>query len=258
MAMSTHRDDERSFASREDDRVEVAAGVPTDRVRWGPILAGVFAALTTLMVLNTLGVAIGLSAYDPGRDDPRRFAFGAGIWSIVSLLASFAFGAWLTARSSAVRGGDNGLLNGFLVAGVGIPLLMFVLGSASVLMTLATATAAAAATDGGRMSRSDMAGDAQTASATIAGDQVGTAHSSANAPSTRPAEEARKAASRTAWGSLFGLILAIGAACAAGYAGGKDDDYDRGPRRRGRRRGPYGDAGATGSTTTGTGSGPTV
>src|SRR5215213_1325787 len=111
--------DNRDSASRtDDDRVVVSRGVPTDRIRWGPILAGTFAALTALVVLNTLGSAIGLSAYDPGEDNPRNFALGAGIWGIISMLISFAFGAWLTARSSAVRGAGNGLLNGFMVAAV--------------------------------------------------------------------------------------------------------------------------------------------
>lgn len=47
-----------------NEQVEVTPGVPVDRVRWGPILAGTFAALTALAVLNTLGTAIGLSAWD--------------------------------------------------------------------------------------------------------------------------------------------------------------------------------------------------
>jgi hypothetical protein len=62
------RDDAQTSSRRDDDdRVVVSRGVPTDRVRWGPILAGTFAALTALAVLSTLGTAIGLSAYDPAR-----------------------------------------------------------------------------------------------------------------------------------------------------------------------------------------------
>ena len=127
----TMRDDERTYPrANEEDRVVVSAGVPTDRVRWGPILAGTFAALTAFAVLNVLGAAIGLSAADHV-DDPRKYAVGAGIWGIITLLLSFGFGGWVAGRSSAVRGGDNGLLNGFMVAAVGIPVLLFVMGSAS-------------------------------------------------------------------------------------------------------------------------------
>ena len=105
-------------------------GVPVDRVRWGPILAGTFAALTALAVLNTLGTAIGLSKWDPG-DDARRFAIGAGVWGVISLLLSFGIGGFLAGRSEALRGRGNGMLNGFMVAAVGIPLLMFMLASAA-------------------------------------------------------------------------------------------------------------------------------
>ena len=58
----------------EVDRVNTVRGTPTDRVRWGPILAGTFSALTTLAILSTLGAAIGLSSYDRGQDDVRNFA----------------------------------------------------------------------------------------------------------------------------------------------------------------------------------------
>src|SRR3954451_13457190 len=105
----TMRDENREYTtSRGSDQVEVAPGVPTDRVRWGPILAGTFAALTALAVLSTLGTAIGLSAYDPGQDDPRNFARAGGIWGVLSLILAFAFGGWLTARAAAVKGRNNG------------------------------------------------------------------------------------------------------------------------------------------------------
>src|SRR3954467_15377992 len=108
----TMRDENREYTtSRGSDQVEVAPGVPVDRVRWGPILAGTFAALTALAVLNTLGSAIGLSAWDPG-DDARRFAIGAGIWGVISLLLSFGIGGFIAGRSEALRGSGNGMLNG--------------------------------------------------------------------------------------------------------------------------------------------------
>src|SRR5688572_14370753 len=96
LVMTTHDSDR-----GHDERVAVAPGIPTDRVRWGPIWAGVFAALTAFVLLSTLGMAIGLSAYDPG-DDARRFAIGAGFWGLISMLLAFGFGGWLTGRSSAV------------------------------------------------------------------------------------------------------------------------------------------------------------
>lgn len=220
----TDRNDYRDRAARRDppdvgDPVDVAPGVPTDRVRWGPILAGTFAALTALAVLSTLGAAIGLTAYDAG-DDARRFAIGSGVWGLLTLVLAFGLGGWLAAHSAAVRGHGNGALNGFMVAGVGIPVLLFVLGSAATLLSHAELTRAAdrdtAAASANR--RTDMA---TQAGATL-GDQ-------GRAPADRR-EEASRAGRRTAWGALAGLVLAIGAASAAGYVGARDDLHDA--RRR--------------------------
>src|SRR5205085_11529330 len=99
---------------------------PTDRVRCGPICAGLFAAPSLLALLSVLGMAVGLSAYDPG-DNARRFGVGAGIWGAISMLLAFFFGGWLTARTAALRGTNNGLLNGALVWAVAIPLMAYVL-----------------------------------------------------------------------------------------------------------------------------------
>jgi hypothetical protein len=201
---------------RNDDVVEAVPGVPTDRVRWGPIVAGTFAALTMLAVLSTLGAAVGLSAYDPG-DDPRRFAVGSGIWGVLSLIVSFAFGGWLAARASAVKGPNNGLLNGFMVAGFGIPLMLFMIGS------MASAAGGAAAAN--RDAAAGQTGGAVQASARM-GDQ------SVAPGNTPPTEDVRRAASRTAWSTLIGLVLAIGAASAAGYVGASDGGYGTSSRRR--------------------------
>jgi hypothetical protein len=99
-----------------------------DLVRWGPVIAGLFAALATLATLTVLGLAIGLSAYDPG-DPGSSFGIGAGIWGAISALISFFVGGWMAGRSSALRGTKSGILNGAMVWFVAIPLLLYLLGS---------------------------------------------------------------------------------------------------------------------------------
>ncbi|MEA2708073.1 MAG: hypothetical protein QOF78_674 [Phycisphaerales bacterium] len=225
--------DDRDASYRDDDRVVVSPGVPTDRVRWGPILAGTFAALTALAVLSTLGTAIGLSAYDPGQDDPRNFARAGGIWGVLCVIIAFAFGGWLTARAAAVKGRSNGMLNGFMVAGFGIPLMLFMLGSIATAMGAAAATAATGHdAEQARIGQSD---NAMTASASIGSDNRTAQPNSPGNVKNVDSEDARKAASRAAWGSLFGLVLAIAAASFAGAAGAREDrdsDNDRDRRYR--------------------------
>jgi hypothetical protein len=85
---------------------------PRDRVRWGPIWAGLLTTLTTFLVLELLMYALGLLTVDVNPD-----AGGAGgLWvtGIVGLLA-FLAGGWVAGATSAVRGTSVGLLNGFLV-----------------------------------------------------------------------------------------------------------------------------------------------
>src|SRR3954467_6992189 len=106
-------------------RVDVTAVSPTDRIRWGPIIAGLFAALKTLAVMAVLGVAVAGSTYDPG-DSARAFGIGAGVWSAVSALLAFFVGGWLASRTAAVRG-DTGVLNGTMVWVVAIPLMLYMI-----------------------------------------------------------------------------------------------------------------------------------
>ena len=116
--------------TREVDTIVAAPppARPTDLVRWGPILAGLFAALSTLATLTVLGLAIGASTFTPGAS-LGNMGLGAGIWGAVSALLAFGVGGWLAARSAAVGGHSNGILNGAMVWFVAIPLLLYLLSS---------------------------------------------------------------------------------------------------------------------------------
>jgi hypothetical protein len=96
------------------------AGAPVvaeyhDRVRWGPIIAGLVLAITLQLVLSGIGAAIGLSAV-AGADNPQAAAAdagtGVGIWSIISLLISLFLGGWLTTSLCGPMNRNTALLNG--------------------------------------------------------------------------------------------------------------------------------------------------
>lgn len=214
---------------RADAGIEVNTAVvtPTDRIRWGPILAGVFAALTAAAVLSTLGAAIGMSAYDRN-DSGRSFAIGAGVWGGITMLVAFALGGWLAARSAAIRGRDNGLLNGVMVAGVGIPLLMFLLGTATTLMSVAELSNGRDTQAEQRMTNSGPA--AGFDNAVQAGASMSGSDNAGQPDRAAQAERATEAGSKGAWGTLLALLLAIGAAAMGGYLGAREDreDHDHG------------------------------
>jgi hypothetical protein len=220
--------------SAPDVNVTAAAITPTDRVRWGPIIAGLFAALSTLAILTVLGIAVAGSAYDPG-DNARNFGIGAGIWGAVSMLLAFFIGGWLAARSAALRGHDSGVLNGSMVWAVAIPLMLYMLmggiGSlfrttGSALATGAQAASSAAAAGANKMSEQEMRDQAQTASAKIQSttQQVGAQVSNAvRDPNNQ--EKAADTTAKSAWGTLASLLLGLAAAAFGGYVGSGRRDH---------------------------------
>lgn len=98
--------------------IPVAAGEYHDRVRWGPILAGLVVAISTQLVLSGIGAAIGLTGIANSgapRTDAAVAGTVVGIWSIVSLLISLFVGGWLTARSCGPMRRSTALLNGAIL-----------------------------------------------------------------------------------------------------------------------------------------------
>jgi len=197
-----------------DVNVQNTVETPVDRVRWGPIFAGLFAALSTLAVLSLLGLAIGASAFDPG-DRASGFGIGAGIWGGLSMLLAFLVGGWTAARTAAVRGERNGLINGAMVWAVAIPLLLYFLGSgiSSLIGTAATTGAQAAGSAAGQAANNPAL--QATAQAGISGLQ-----DRAQALATpQNVASAVDAARRAALGALGSVLLGLGAASMGGFLG---------------------------------------
>ena len=75
---------------------EDARTILLNEIAWGAVLAGVVVALVTQLLLNMLGLGIGVATLDPGTgDNPSASALsiGAGLWWTLSgILASLAGG----------------------------------------------------------------------------------------------------------------------------------------------------------------------
>lgn len=88
-----------------------------DRVRWGPILAGLVIAISTQLVLSSIGAAIGLTGM-AGSDTSQSSAnagAAVGIWSIISLLIALFIGGWAATRSAGPMKRNTALLNGAIL-----------------------------------------------------------------------------------------------------------------------------------------------
>lgn len=98
-----------------DPAVVPAAVDYHDRVRWGPIIAGLFVAIATQLVLSGIGAAIGSTSI-ANSGAPRSYADDAGravgIWSIISLFISLFLGSWIMARCCGPMNRNTALLNG--------------------------------------------------------------------------------------------------------------------------------------------------
>lgn len=207
-----------TWANHNDhDAVEVK-----NRVQFGPIIAGVLTAITTMLILTVLGLAIGASALEP-RDAGESLGFGAAAWGIISALIAFFLGGWVAAKTAAVAGTGSGLINGLMVGAAIIVLVLWLTGSgvSAILGTVGSniGDIVNVAQDEGVSTQNaeQQAQDAQ-AQAEAQLEQVD--------PSTA-FETVRDAA----WGTLAGLIFPLGASAAGGVVGHnkREDVIQRAP-----------------------------
>ena len=187
-----------------DTEIPEAYNLGRDRVRFGPIVAGLLTALTSLLLLGLLGVAIGLTAADGS--DPGAGTFSA-VWGALTGLIAFGLGGYVAGRTAAVFDRRWGALNGALVFMLGVPLTLWLAGQG-----LGFATGALGSFVGAlNVDPGQLQGAAQGA----AGQAQGAAAQVRPADVARVAEGARNAA----WGTLLGAALALGASALGGWLG---------------------------------------
>lgn len=99
------------------------------RVSWGGIFGGVLVALGVLLLLAALGVAIGVSAAQPGTADAKTLGAGAGIWAGASLLIALFVGGMVSTRIGAIFDRTTGVFEGVLVWVVSVLLVAYLAAS---------------------------------------------------------------------------------------------------------------------------------
>ncbi len=248
---------------------EVDVSTPLDRVRWTSVMAGFFTVLATIVVLSVLGVAIGLSTVDP--NNPRGFALGISVYGGITALIAFLLGGFISARTAAVSGSGNGILNGAMVWIITIPILVYVLGNGigSLLGTAADLTTKAAtigaqvaapavgavagevianptlaatvqagvngATGADTQSATGVAGGATVDANSIPGQAqsaVATAQTQIQDVTPQQVQQAAQNASGVAWVTLLALGLSAAAAIIGGLAGTRSYPTDIATVRR--------------------------
>ena len=102
---SPSTDSESYRADRATDRVYSRAGAALlNKISWGAILAGVVVSLVVMLVLNLLGIGIGLASINPVTEQSPFSGVGTGAiigWVVSNLIAIFA-GSYTAARLSGI------------------------------------------------------------------------------------------------------------------------------------------------------------
>ncbi len=84
------------------------------RISWGAVLAGAAVAAATALLLSLLGAALGagsISDLQAASGDVARGA-GGGLWTIINLALSMAFGGYVASRLSGTHSHLDGELHG--------------------------------------------------------------------------------------------------------------------------------------------------
>ena len=95
----------------DDDAPHLSPATPAEdqrtillnEIAWGAVLAGVVVALVTQLLLNMLGLGIGIATFDPGTGDnpsATSLSIGAGIWWTLSGIIASLVGGYAAGRLS--------------------------------------------------------------------------------------------------------------------------------------------------------------
>ena len=184
------------------------------RVSWGAIFAGTAAALMGYLVLNLLGLGIGLGSFNVGQanaETAQGLGVGAAIWMAIVLIAALFFGGWVAARLAGVPFAADSILHGV------VTFSMFV-----IVLVLLLATGIGSVIGGA----SNMLSQVYTANPSQAQGLLGVGQGGAQAggqvdqeQARQVAEQVRAAASTGAIGAFIGLVLAGGASVLGGLVG---------------------------------------
>ncbi|MBD2088888.1 hypothetical protein H6F67_03355 [Microcoleus sp. FACHB-1515] len=166
-----------------------------DRVRWGPIIAGLVVAISSQLVLSALGAAIGLTTIANSgapRTDAGGVGSAVGIWSIISLFISLFLGSWVMARCCGPMNRSTAMLNGAVLWATTLALSAWLLASG-----VSGAFGVIAANAGEVVGQVAPAGNLPTNVPDV------------NSPSAQQTRDIAGNAAKGGWGFTFGSLLGL-------------------------------------------------
>ena len=99
------------------------------KISWGGVFGGVLAGIGALMLLSSLGLAIGISAADPRNPDGSALGTGAAVWTGLTLLISLFTAGWASTRLSMLWERTTAMFEGVLVWVLSLILILYLTAS---------------------------------------------------------------------------------------------------------------------------------
>lgn len=211
-----------------------------NRVQWGPIIAGVLAAIVTFLLLTILGFALGASVLDPA-NTADEIGTWAAVWGAISAVVAFFIGGWIAARTAAVDGSFAGLMNGLMVGAAGLLFIIWLtasglgnlfgtIGSTVGSVLNVAASTVPAAQDAANIDAAEAGNtveettginvdDPQAAATQVAGQVQEVTDQAGEAIAAADTQETFEAVRNGALGTLLGLLLPLLASALGGWVG---------------------------------------
>ncbi len=125
--MGTQPADDRTMTGTERGWRYGQPGVgmmPRSHVQWGGVFAGTLCALTFYVFASLLGMAIDVLNVFSGSATTNQYGWGAGIWTVGTVIVAFLIGGFVAEKVVGVRGEGNGWVNGIIVFVLSLALIV--------------------------------------------------------------------------------------------------------------------------------------
>ncbi len=122
-----------NYASEPVSAAVIPDAASSKRISWAAVFAGVILVLVIQLLLNMLGVGIGMSTVDATQGETpsaQTFGISAGIWWGVSSLIALFIGGWIAGRLAGIPRKTDGMIHGLLTWGLATLLLVYLLTTA--------------------------------------------------------------------------------------------------------------------------------
>jgi hypothetical protein len=150
------------------DAADDVRTIMLNQISWGAVFAGATIALVMQIILNMVGIGVGLSTIDvAAADTPSAgsLSLGAGIWWVISGIVAAAIGGYIAGRLSGKASQSTTAYHGLIAWAVSTLTVVYLLSSAASGLIGGTLSTASSALGGAGKA---IGGSAQTAVQTAA------------------------------------------------------------------------------------------